>query len=157
MNKFVKAFVIIAAFAAPATTVFAQTQPAAKPAAEVKYKTPELNRAEIDAWLAKPDKVVFIDLRRPDEISTIGSFPVYLNIQLADLEKYAAYIPKDRSIITVSNHAGRAFKAGDLLLSKGFKVVGAAGSQHYEDQGGTITRIVKPEPKPAAPADATKK
>lgn len=151
MNTFVKAFALFAAFSAPA--VFAQTQPAKAPApaaAEVKHKVPELSRAEIDAWLAKPDKVVFIDLRRPDEISTIGTFPVYLNIQVADLEKYLAYIPKDRSIITVSNHAGRAFKAADLLFDKGFKVVGAAGSQHYEEQGGTITKIVKPAPKPEA-------
>lgn len=150
MNTFVKAFALFAALSAPA--VFAQTEPvkAATPAAEVKHKVPELNRAEIDSWLAKPDKVVFIDLRRPDEISTIGSFPVYLNIQLADIEKYLAYIPKDRSIITVSNHAGRAFKAADLLFDKGFKVVGAAGSQNYETQGGTITKIVKPAPKQEA-------
>jgi len=148
MNKFVKAFVLIAAFASP--VVFAQTQPAKAPAAEVKHKVPELSRAEVDAWLAKPDKVVFIDLRRPDEISTIGTFPVYLNIQLADIEKYLAYIPKDRSVITVSNHAGRAFKAADILFDKGFKVVGVVGSQHYEEQGGTITKIVKPAPKPEA-------
>lgn len=161
MNTFVKAFVLVAAFTAP--VAFAQTEPAkaaaAAPAAEVKHKVPELSRAEIDSWLAKPDKVVFIDLRRPDEISAIGTFPVYLNIQLADIEKYLAYIPKDRSIITVSNHAGRAFKAGDLLFEKGFKVVGVAGSQHYEEQGGTITKIVKPAPKPnaTAAADTTKK
>lgn len=148
MKNFIKLFALLAAFSAP----FALAQADAKPA-EVKHKVPELTRAQIDEWLAKPDKVVFIDLRRPDEISTIGTFPVYLNIQLADIEKYLAYIPKDRSIITVSNHAGRAFKAADLLFSKGFKVVGAAGSQHYEEQGGTITKIVKPEPKPKPVAD----
>ena len=148
MNKIVKAFVLMAAFAAPA--VFAQNQPAKAPA-EVKYKTPELNRAQIDEWLAKPDKVLFIDIRRPDELITFGSFPVFLNIQFADLEKNIAFIPKDRSIITVSNHAGRAFRAGDLLSSKGFKVVGAAGSENYEQSGGTfVTKIVKPAPKPDA-------
>jgi rhodanese-related sulfurtransferase len=146
MNKIVKAFVLIAAFAASA--VFAQNQPAKAPATEVKYKTPELNRAQIDEWLAKPDKVLFIDIRRPDELIAFGSFPVFLNIQFADLEKNIAFIPKDRSIITVSNHAGRAFRAGDLLSSKGFKVVGAAGSENYEQSGGTaVTKIVKPEPK----------
>lgn len=155
MNKIVKAFVIIAAFAA--SLAFAQNQPA-KPASEVKYKTPELTRAQIDEWLAKPDKVLFIDIRRPDELITFGSFPVFLNIQFADLEKNIAFIPKDRSIITVSNHAGRAFRAGDLLSSKGFKVVGAAGSENYEQSGGTaVTKIVKPAPKPDAPAQAEKK
>ena len=150
MNKFVKTFVLITAFSAPA--VFAQTEPAKAPAAaKVEYKTQELHKAQIDEWLAKPDKVLFLDIRRPDELITYGSFPVYLNIQLADLEKNLAYIPKDRSIITVSNHANRAFRAGDLLSSKGFKVVGAAGSENYEKEGGTsVTKIVKPAPKPEA-------
>lgn len=119
-----------------------------KPA--VKYKTPELTVAQIDQWLAKADQVLVIDIRRPDELITYGSFPVFLNIQFADLEKYTPYIPKDRHIITVSNHANRAFAAGDLLSSKGFKVVGAAGSENYEQQGGkAVTKIQKPAPKPA--------
>ena len=157
MNNILKAFVLVTAFVAPAS--FAQNQPSKAPAAEVKYKTPELNRAQIDEWLAKPDKVLFIDIRRPDELIAFGSFPVFLNIQFADLEKNLAFIPKDRSIITVSNHAGRAFRAGDLLSSKGFKVVGAAGSENYEQSGGTaVTKIVKPAPKPEAPKpDAEKK
>ncbi|RYY76434.1 MAG: rhodanese-like domain-containing protein [Gammaproteobacteria bacterium] len=147
MNNIVKAFALIAAFATPA--VFAQNQPAKAPAAEVKYKTPELTPAQVDEWLAKPDKVLIIDIRRPDELITFGSFPVFLSIQLADLEKNIAFIPKDRSIITVSNHANRAFRAGDLLSSKGFKVVGAAGSENYEQAGGTaVKKIVKPAPKP---------
>ena len=152
MNKFVKVFALIAAFAAP--FAMAQTDAKKEPAAAVKYKTPELTNAQIDEWLAKPDKVVFIDLRRPDELITYGSFPVFLSIQLADLEKNLAFIPKDRSIITVSNHAGRAFKAGDLLSSKGYKVVGAAGSENYEKAGGTaVTKIQKPAPKPVADAN----
>jgi rhodanese-related sulfurtransferase len=119
-----------------------------KPA--VKYKTPELTVAQVDQWLAKPDQVLVIDIRRPDELISFGSFPVFLNIQFADLEKYIPYIPKDRSIITVSNHANRAFAAGDLLSGKGFKVVGAAGSENYEQQGGkAVTKIQKPAPKPA--------
>ncbi len=147
MKKFLTAFALLATFVTPFS--FAQTDANKPAAAEVKYKTPELHRAQIDEWLAKPDKVLFIDIRRPDELITYGSFPVFLNIQLADLEKNVAFIPKDRSIITVSNHANRAFKAGDWLSSKGFKVVGAAGSENYEKEGGTfVTKIVKPEPKP---------
>ncbi len=120
-----------------------------KPA--VKYKTPELTVAQIDQWLAKSDQVLVIDIRRPDELITYGSFPVFLSVQFADLEKLVAYIPKDRSIITVSNHANRAFAAGDLLSSKGYKVVGAAGSENYEQQGGkAVTKIQKPAPKPVA-------
>lgn len=147
MKKFLTLFALLSAFVTPFS--FAQTD--AKKPAEVKYNTPELKRAQIDEWLAKPDKVLFIDIRRPDELITYGSFPVFLSIQLADLEKNLAFIPKDRSIITVSNHANRAFRAGDLLSSKGFKVVGAAGSENYEKEGGSaVKKIVKPEPKPTA-------
>lgn len=113
-----------------------------------KYQTKQINRAEIDALLAQPAQVVVIDVRRPDELTSKGGFPVYLSIQLKDLENSLAYIPKDRAIITVSNRAHRAGAAGDLLAAKGFTVAGAAGSVDYEEQGGKITRIAPP-PKPA--------
>src|SRR5512140_1899662 len=76
---------------------------AAAAAQPYKYKTPKLNRAQIDALLAKPAELLIIDTRRPDEISKIGSFPVYLNIQIDGLEAALPFIPKDRSIVTVSN------------------------------------------------------
>jgi Rhodanese-related sulfurtransferase len=123
--------------------------------AKPTYKTPELTVAQIDEWLAQPDKVLVIDIRRPDELIKFGSFPVFLSVQYDELEKYAAFIPKDRSIITVSNHAGRAFRAGDLLSNKGFKVVGAAGSENYEEQGGkSVTKIQPRERNPATAAAA---
>lgn len=116
-------------------------------------KTPKLNRAQIDALLAKPDKLLIVDVRRPDEISKIGTFPVYLNIQLDQLEQALPFIPRDRDIVTVSNHAGRAGKAADLLADKGLHVVGAIGSQNYEEEGGKIVRIVPPASKDVAQAD----
>jgi len=79
--------------------------PAAK---EYKYKTPKLNRAQLDALLAKPEQLLIIDVRRPDELTKIGGFPVYLSIQSKEIENSLAFIPKDRDIVTVSNHAGRA-------------------------------------------------
>jgi rhodanese-related sulfurtransferase len=103
-----------------------------------------LKRAELDALLAKPDKVLLIDVRRPDELASIGGFPVYLSIQLADLEKSVAWIPKDRTLVTVSNHAGRGGRAADLLASKGFKVAGTVGAQTYEQEGGTLAHIAAP-------------
>lgn len=117
---------------------------AAKP---YTFKTPKLNRAQIDALLAKPSELLIIDVRRPDEISKIGSFPVYLNVQAKELDAALPFIPKERSIVTVSNHANRAGAAGDFLAEKGFKVVGAIGSQNYEEEGGKISKIVPPEPK----------
>lgn len=125
----------------------APAKPAAAPTAEYKYKTPKLQRAQIDALLAKPDDVVFIDVRRPDELTRIGGFPAYLSIQAKDLEKYLAYIPKDRRVVTLSNHAARAGAAGDLLATKGFKVAGAIGVQNYEEEGGTLTKIPVPPPR----------
>ena len=134
---------------------FAQEGPAAAsaaPAADVwKYKTKRLDRVAIDALLAHPKKLLVIDVRRPDELTVKGSFPVYLNIQAKEVEKNLAYIPKDRAIITVSNRAHRAGDVGDFLTSKGYKVAGAAGSVDYEEQGGTaIVRVSPPPPKTAA-------
>jgi rhodanese-related sulfurtransferase len=103
-----------------------------------------LKRAEIDALLAQPSTVLVIDVRRPDEISSIGGFPVYLNVQAGDLEKRLPSIPKDRVIITVSNHAARAGRAADLLQKNGFNVAGAAGAQDYEADGGVLVKIAPP-------------
>jgi rhodanese-related sulfurtransferase len=108
-------------------------------------KAKTLTRAELDQLLATPDKVLLIDVRRPDEISTNGGFPVYLSIQIGDLEKHLDAIPKDRIIVTVSNHAARGGKAADLLASHGFNVAGAVGAETYEKEGGTLTRIEPPK------------
>jgi rhodanese-related sulfurtransferase len=121
------------------------------------YKTPKIDRAAVDKYLADPGKVVILDVRRPDELIKNGSFPAFLNIQLADLEKNIAYIPKDRAIIIVSNHAWRGGAAGDQLSAKGYNVVGAAGSLDYEEQGGTIARITPPPPRDAQPTAAAAK
>jgi len=118
-----------------------------KGATEYKYKTPKLNRAQFDALLAKPDQLTIIDVRRPDELTSKGGFPVYLSVQAAEVENSLAFIPKERDIVTVSNHAGRAGAAADLLASKGFKVVGAVGAQNYEEEGGKLTKIAPAKPK----------
>jgi rhodanese-related sulfurtransferase len=120
------------------------------PAAEYKYKSPQLKRADLDALLAKPENLLVIDVRRPDELTAIGGLPVYLSIQAKDLESNLAYIPRDRVIVTVSNHAGRAGAAADLLASRGFNVAGAVGVQNYEAEGGALTKIAPPAPAPKA-------
>ena len=128
-----------------------QAAPAASAAARAPaFKAHVLSRAEFDALLARPESVLLIDLRRPDELTNIGGFPVYLSIQLADLEKQLAFIPRDRTLVTVSNHAGRAGRAADLLAERGFRVAGAIGAQTYEEQGGKLTRIAPRTPATAA-------
>lgn len=145
------------AFAATTAYAAEEVKKPAPAAQAYNYKTPKLNRQQIDALLAKPGQLVVIDVRRPDELTKIGGLPVYLSIQNKELEKNVDYIPKDRSIVTVSNHAGRAGAAGDLLASKGFKVVGAIGVQNYEEEGGTLAKIVPPAPKSADASAATNK
>lgn len=132
----------------------AQSAPVAAAAsapAPWKYKTKKLSNAEIDQWLAKPEKLLVLDVRRPDELIKYGSFPAFISIQNKDLEKHLAYLPKDRAILTVSNHAGRAGAAGDLLAAKGYTIAGAAGSEDYEKAGGkAVTHIQPPAPTTAA-------
>ena len=149
------AMVLAAGFlsSAPAQTA-EKAEPAVKrPASQAHV----LTRAEFDALSAKPESLTIIDVRRPDELQTIGGFPVYLSIQLADLEKYLAWIPKDRTIVTVSNHAGRGGRSADLLASKGFKVAGTIGAQNYEEQGGKLSKIGPPPPKTAEANQSTAK
>jgi len=155
MKNFKKVFTVAAVLASLGVSAVHAQQIAAvegnakpQPAQQAwAYKTKQLDRSQIDALLANPQKVIVIDVRRPDEVVAKGSFPVFLNIQASELKNSLDFIPKDRTIITVSNRAHRAGAAGDLLASNGFKVAGAAGSQDYEDQGGTIKRITPPPPK----------
>jgi len=129
-------------------------QAAAQPAARPKALAHELTRAEFEQLLTRPNELLIIDLRRPDELTQIGGFPVYLSIQSKDLEQQLDWIPKDRTIVTVSNHAARSGRAADLLTAKGFKVAGLLGAQTYEEQGGKLTKIVVPPPRAVAPTAA---
>lgn len=101
-------------------------------------KAKQLTNEEFDSYLAHPEKVLLLDVRRPDEVSSIGGFPVYLSIQAKDLKNHLSEIPRDRPIITVSNHAARASVAADLLESNGFKVLGAVAADTYQKAGGRL-------------------
>lgn len=114
------------------------------------YKTLRLNRAAFDALAARPEQLLVLDIRRPDELTRLGGFPVYLSVQTSDVQRSLGYIPRDRLIVTVSNHAHRAGAIGDLLAGYGFRVVGAIGVLDYEAEGGTLTKIAVPPPRTAA-------
>jgi rhodanese-related sulfurtransferase len=126
------------------TVVFAQQ--GAAPGKAPRSQAKVLTRAEFEAVIAKPDQVLIIDVRRPDEVTANGGFPVYLSIQAKDLEQSLAWIPRDRAIVTVSNHAARGGTAADLLTKNGFKVVGTIGAQTYEQEGGKLAKIAAPPP-----------
>jgi len=51
------------------------------------YKTERLDRAQLDKLLGHPEKLLIVDVRRPDELTRIGGFPIYLSIQIKDLKK----------------------------------------------------------------------
>jgi rhodanese-related sulfurtransferase len=137
-----------------ATAVASAQQGGGTPVAHApKSQAKVLNRAEFEDLFAKPDQILIIDVRRPDEIKDVGGFPVYLNVQISELEKSLSWIPKDRTIITVSNHAGRGGHAADILAKNGFKVAGTIGAQTYEKDGGKLTKIVAPPPTAAATAE----
>ena len=103
-------------------------------------KLPATGVSELDRQ-PRSRKVLILDVRRPDELISIGGFAVYLSVQAAELEKQLGAIPKDRPIVTVSNHANRAGRAADLLETHGFKVAGAVGAQDYESEGETLVTI----------------
>lgn len=145
----IKIAIVVAVLAISPASFAQQAAAGGAAAATYKAKTPKLNRAQIDALLQHPESLLIIDVRRPDELTAIGGFPAYLSIQSGDLEKFLAYIPRERSIVTVSNHAARAGVAADLLASKGFKVVGTIGVENYQEEGGTLTRVIAPPPKVA--------
>lgn len=150
-------FALAQSDAAKPAAVAATAAAAATPAAPVyKGRAPKLSREALDKYLATPDKVVLIDLRRPDELIAIGGFPVYLSIQSKELEKSLSFIPRDRDIITISNHAGRAGAGANVLLDKGFKVVGAVGAQDYEAEGGKLVKITAPAPRQTSAVEAPK-
>jgi rhodanese-related sulfurtransferase len=140
---------LLSAFAALAIVLGANATFAAEPAAQPAPARPkalakELSRAEFEALLAKPEQLLIIDVRRPDELTRVGGFPVFLSVQIKELENSVAWIPKDRTIVTVSNHASRSGRAADLLASKGFKVAGLVGAQTFEEQGGKLTKFEIP-------------
>jgi rhodanese-related sulfurtransferase len=136
-----------------ATAYAAEPAAANTPAARPKALAHELSRSEFEQLLARPDQLLIIDVRRPDELTRVGGFPAYFSVQIKELENSLAWIPKDRTIVTVSNHASRSGRAADLLAAKGFKVAGTVGAQTFEEQGGKLTKFevpVRPAPNAAA-------
>src|SRR5262245_43669273 len=123
-------------------TLRSSGQSASEPKA---YKV--LGRAEVDALLATPGRVLVLDVRSPGEIAYNGAFPVWLNIETDEgdtaaqnLARHLAEVPGDKPVITVSGGANRAGFAADLLLKNGFKVAGAVRAGAYVREGGTLIK-----------------
>ena len=152
---FRNSLVLIAALGA--TAAIAADAPSTAPAAQPKSQAHELTRAEFEKLLGDPKHLLILDVRRPDELTRIGGFPAYFSVQIKDLENRLDWIPKDRTIVTVSNHAARSGRAADLLKSKGYRVAGTVGAQTFAEQGGALTKFEVPPsriPNATAAADA---
>jgi len=147
--KKIASLLIVASLASAAVAAQAPVPPGAqsgRTAGAPAFAAKKLTRVEFDTLRANPAGLLVLDVRRPDELTSIGGFPAYLSIQAAELEKSLAWIPKDRTIVTVSNHAARAGRAADLLTKNGFTVAGAIGAQDYESEGGTLVKVGPPSP-----------
>ena len=147
--KKIASFLIVASLASAAVAAQAPALPGAqsgRTAGAPAFASKKLTRVEFDRLRANPAGLLVLDVRRPDELTSIGGFPAYLSIQAAELEKSLAWIPKDRTIVTVSNHAARAGRAADLLTKNGFTVAGAIGAQDYEAEGGSLMKVAPPSP-----------
>jgi len=121
--------------ATPAPAASAAQPPAAD---EYKYKTTRLKRAEIDALLAKPENLLVIDVRRPDEITEDRRFTgLSQHSGQRRRKKSGLYPQRSRYRDRRETIFGRNGAAGDLVASHGFKVAGAIAAEYYEAEGGT--------------------
>lgn len=139
-------YVVLASAVFSPVVTFGQTPSAATAVEQSGPQAHALTRAEFDALLAKPEQLLIVDLRRPDEIASVGGFSVFLSVQPNELEKSLALIPRDRTVVTVSNRVRRSGEAAVFLASHGFNVAGALGARSYEEQGGTLVKIAPPAP-----------
>jgi len=130
--------VVAAAITGPAIVFVGTAHAQGSPTAPAQQEIPVLSREQVDQFLATPGAVEFIDVRRADEVAAIGSLPVFLNIQASEIDRFLGYIPRDRTLVTISNHAHRALAVAAQLRERGFTVAGAIGVQDYEAQGGTL-------------------
>jgi len=77
--------------------------------------------------LSKPEQALILDIRRPDELTKIGGFPVYLSIQTSDVQRALASYRKTASSSSCQTAAHRAGAVGDILHGLGYNVIGATG------------------------------
>lgn len=61
----------------------------------------EISTEELEKFLETPEKIFFLDVREPKEISELGSVKGYVNIPVGQLEKRLDEIPKDKLIVTL--------------------------------------------------------
>jgi len=90
--------------------------------------------ADIEQLLAR-GRVVFLDVREPQEVQDLGTIPGYINIPFLQLQRRMGELPNDKLILTACNTGtGRAPRAAALLQTHGYKVAGFCGLRDYKGQ-----------------------
>ena len=148
--KKIAALLIVTSLASAAVAAQAPAPQSNRTAGAPAFAARKLTRAEFDALRANPSRLLVVDVRLARRAGAIWRLSRLLERPGRRVEKSLAWIPKDRTIVTVSNHAARAGRAADLLTKNGFTVAGAIGAQDYEAEGGTLVKIAPPAPRPAS-------
>jgi hypothetical protein len=118
-----------------ATHVFQQTQESSRHQRKLNASRSErpgtqakvLTLAEFSRLSATADHMLIIDVLTSEQVQQTGRFPVYLGIEPIALASSLAWLPRDRTIVTVSSDGVRNIQAADLLIRSGFNVAGAVG------------------------------
>lgn len=80
---------------------------------------------------------ILLDVRNRDEVSE-GALPGHVNIPLPELESRAGELSKDKHIFIHCRSGGRAQKAYDILVAKGFTKLLCAVEGGFSDLKGAI-------------------
>ena len=134
--------------------VAAQEKQAAPTPAYKVLKAPDLEKL-----LAEGEKYLILDVRRPDEISKLGTVKGYINIPVEVIAERYAELPKDKPIISLCNRARRATTAADLLKEKGYTIAAVGGLEDIktEEGGPKLITVFPPAPPEEKKPEAEKK
>jgi NADPH-dependent 2,4-dienoyl-CoA reductase/sulfur reductase-like enzyme/rhodanese-related sulfurtransferase len=74
-----------------------------------------------EVW--KPNGELLLDVRDPDELTSLGKLPGAINIPLAELRDRLGELPRDKRIVAYCQKGQRGYLAACLLLGNGFERV----------------------------------
>jgi len=104
-------------------------------ARQAETKAPKkITYEELVKLLEKPQDVLFIDVREPNEIEVTGTLKGALTIPVGQLADRLKEVPKDKPVVAFCRRGGRATRASNLLDEKGYKTLGVFGLEEYHDR-----------------------